>query len=385
MMLKNNKIKRLNESTSGQLDAIDQLFGDMFCEPLVKYEKLNKDVILNGLKEMIDDWVENNPEMIKSLRFNSTSVDINREYLIAIRINDEQFIRDFGQLYLDKLPGKSKVYLLVNEDREPVKIDENIGVLNCYNEDDYIYIEIKNNNYYLYDFDNKKEIDKLGTEANWFDNLLEYNFADNEDIEDSSFDNSSKEVREYTKEEKRKIIEANSTIFKRIAAISYIIGLLYKNNKKLTELNNEKKLTKKNRVLFKEIIETIDINYISVNYNTLMKFSDEELKKIELNINDFNNVFGNYKDDDFKKTIDYLQGNSDEIEFTTDEFIQIISKFIMKNASIIRENLITIQSIEFPDLIQLNTDNLIVLSETVRDSFKVLQNMMDKLVKSMKS
>lgn len=385
MMLKNNKIKRLNESTSGQLDAIEQLFGDMFCEPLVKYEKLNKDVILNGLKEMIDDWVENNPEMIKSLRFNSTSVDINREYLIAIRINDEQFIRDFGQLYLDKLPGKSKVYLLVNEDREPVKIDENIGVLNCYNEDDYIYIEIKNNNYYLYDFDNKKEIDKLGTEANWFDNLLEYNFSDNEDIEDSSLDNSSKEVREYTKEEKRKIIEANSTIFKRIAAISYIIGLLYKNNKKLTELNNEKKLTKKNRVLFKEIIETIDINYISVNYNTLMKFSDEELKKIELNINDFNNVFGNYKDDDFKRTIDYLQGNSDVIEFTTDEFIQIISKFIMKNASIIRENLITIQSIEFPDLIQLNTDNLIVLSETVRDSFKVLQNMMEKLVKSMKS
>ena len=384
-MIKNNKIKRLNESTSGQLDAIDQLFGDMFCEPLVKYEKLNKDVILNGLKEMIDDWVENNPEMIKSLRFNSTSVDINREYLIAIRINDEQFIRDFGQLYLDKLPGKSKVYLLVNEDREPVKIDENIGVLNCYNEEDYIYIEIKNNNYYLYDFDNKKEIDKLGTEANWFDNLLEYNFSDNEDIEDSSLDNSSKEVREYTKEEKRKIIEANSTIFKRIAAISYIIGLLYKNNNKLTELNNEKKLTKKNRVLFKEIIETIDINYISVNYNTLMKFSDEELKKIELNINDFNNVFGNYKDDDFKKTIDYLQGNSDEIEFTTDEFIQIISKFIMKNASIIRENLITIQSIEFPDLIQLNTDNLIILSETVRDSFKVLQNMMDKLVKSMKS
>lgn len=384
-MFKSNKIKRLNESTSGQLDAIDQLFGDMFCEPLVKYEKLNKDVILNGLKEMIDDWVENNPEMIKSLRFNSTSVDINREYLIAIRINDEQFIRDFGQLYLDKLPGKSKVYLLVNEDREPVKIDENIGVLNCYNEEDYIYIEIKNNNYYLYDFDNKKEIDKLGTEANWFDNLLEYNFSDNEDIEDSSLDNSSKEVREYTKEEKRKIIEANSTIFKRIAAISYIIGLLYKNNNKLTELNNEKKLTKKNRVLFKEIIETIDINYISVNYNTLMKFSDEELKKIELNINDFNNVFGNYKDDDFKKTIDYLQGNSDVIEFTTDEFIQIISKFIMKNASIIRENLITIQSIEFPDLIQLNTDNLIVLSETVRDSFKVLQNMMDKLVKSMKS
>lgn len=384
-MIKNNKIKRLNESTSGQLDAIDQLFGDMFCEPLVKYEKLNKDVILNGLKEMIDDWVENNPEMIKSLRFNSTSVDINREYLIAIRINDEQFIRDFGQLYLDKLPGKSKVYLLVNEDREPVKIDENIGVLNCYNEEDYIYIEIKNNNYYLYDFDNKKSIDKLGTEANWFDNLLEYNFSDNEDIEDSSLDNSSKEVREYTKEEKRKIIEANSTIFKRIAAISYIIGLLYKNNNKLTELNNEKKLTKKNRILFKEIIETIDINYISVNYNTLMKFSDEELKKIELNINDFNNVFGNYKDDDFKRTIDYLQGNSDVIEFTTDEFIQIISKFIMKNASIIRENLITIQSIEFPDLIQLNTDNLIVLSETVRDSFKVLQNMMDKLVKSMKS
>lgn len=385
MMFKNHKIKRLNESTSGQLDAIDQLFGDMFCEPLVKYEKLNKDVILNGLKEMIDDWVENNPEMIKSLRFNSTSVDINREYLIAIRINDEQFIRDFGQLYLDKLPGKSKVYLLVNEDREPVKIDANIGVLNCYNEDDYIYIEIKNNNYYLYDFDNKKEIDKLGTEANWFDNLLEYNFSDNEDIEDSSLDNSSKEVREYTKEEKRKIIEANGTIFKRVAAISYIIGLLYKNNKKLTELNNDKKLTKKNRVLFKEIIETIDINYISVNYNTLMKFSDEELKKIELNINDFNNVFGNYKDDDFKRTIDYLQGNSDVIEFTTDEFIQIISKFIMKNASIIRENLITIQSIEFPDLIQLNTDNLIVLSETVRDSFKVLQNMMDKLVKSMKS
>lgn len=385
MMFKNHKIKRLNESTSGQLDAIDQLFGDMFCEPLVKYEKLNKDVILNGLKEMIDDWVENNPEMIKSLRFNSTSVDINREYLIAIRINDEQFIRDFGQLYLDKLPGKSKVYLLVNEDREPVKIDANIGVLNCYNEDDYIYIEIKNNNYYLYDFDNKKEIDKLGTETNWFDKLLEYHLADNEDIENSSLYNSSKEVREYTKEEKRKIIEANGTIFKRVAAISYIIGLLYKNNKKLTELNNDKKLTKKNRVLFKEIIETIDINYISVNYNTLMKFSDEELKKIELNINDFNNVFGNYKDDDFKKTIDYLQGNSDVIEFTTDEFIQIISKFIMKNASIIRENLITIQSIEFPDLIQLNTDNLIVLSETVRDSFKVLQNMMDKLIKSMKS
>lgn len=385
MMFKNHKIKRLNESTSGQLDAIDQLFGDMFCEPLVKYEKLNKDVILNGLKEMIDDWVENNPEMIKSLRFNSTSVDINREYLIAIRINDEQFIRDFGQLYLDKLPGKSKVYLLVNEDREPVKIDENIGVLNCYNEDDYIYIEIKNNNYYLYDFDNKKEIDKLGTEANWFDNLLEYHFADNEAIEDSSLDNSSKEVREYTKEEKRKIIEANSTIFKRIAAISYIIGLLYKNNNKLTKLNNDKKLTKQNRVLFKEIIETIDINYISVNYNTLMKFSDEELKKIELNINDFNNVFGNYKDDDFKKAIDYLQGNSDVIEFTTDEFIQIVSKFIMKNASIIRENLINIQSIEFPDLIQLNTDNLIALSETVRDSFKVLQDMMERLIKSMKS
>lgn len=384
-MIKNHKIKRLNESTSGQLDAIDQLFGDMFCEPLVKYEKLNKDVILNGLKEMIDDWVENNPEMIRSLRFNSTSVDINREYLIAIRINDEQFIRDFGQLYLDKLPGKSKVYLLVNEDREPVKIDANIGVLNCYNEDDYIYIEIKNNNYYLYDFDNKKEIDKLGTETNWFDKLLEYHLADNEDIEDSSLYNSSKEVREYTKEEKRKIIEANGTIFKRVAAISYIIGLLYKNNKKLTKLNNDKKLTKKNRVLFKEMIETIDINYISVNYNTLMKFSDEELKKIELNINDFNNVFGNYKDDDFKKTIDYLQGNSDVIEFTTDEFIQIISKFIMKNASIIRENLVTIQSIEFPDLIQLNTDNLIVLSETVRDSFKVLQNMMDKLIKSMKS
>lgn len=384
-MFKKYKTKRLYESTSGQLDAIDQLFGDMFCEPLVKYEKLNKDVILNGLKEMIDDWVENNPEMIKSLRFNSTSVDINREYLIAIRINDEQFIRDFGQLYLDKLPGKSKVYLLVNEDRDPVKIDANIGVLNCYNEDDYIYIEIKNNNYYLYDFDNKKEIDKLGTEANWFDNLLDYNFADNEDREEDSLYNSSKEVREYTKEEKRKIIEANGTIFKRVAAISYIIGLLYKNNKKLTELNNDKKLTKKNRVLFKEIIETIDINYISVNYNTLMKFSDEELKKIELNINDFNNVFGNYKDDDFKRTIDYLQGNSDVIEFTTDEFIQIISKFIIKNASIIRENLITIQSIEFPDLIQLNTDNLIVLSETVRDSFKVLQNMMDKIVKSMRS
>lgn len=384
-MFKKYKTKRLYESTSGQLDAIDQLFGDMFCEPLVKYEKLNKDVILNGLKEMIDEWVEDNPEMIKSLRFNSTSVDINREYLIAIRINDEQFIRDFGQLYLDKLPGKSKVYLLVNEDRDPVKIDANIGVLNCYNEDDYIYIEIKNNNYYLYDFDNKKEIDKLGTEANWFDNLLDYNFADNEDREEDSLYNSSKEVREYTKEEKRKIIEANGTIFKRVAAISYIIGLLYKNNKKLTELNNDKKLTKKNRVLFKEIIETIDINYISVNYNTLMKFSDEELKKIELNINDFNNVFGNYKDDDFKRTIDYLQGNSDVIEFTTDEFIQIISKFIIKNASIIRENLITIQSIEFPDLIQLNTDNLIVLSETVRDSFKVLQNMMDKIVKSMRS
>lgn len=379
-MFKNNRIKRLYESASGHLDAIDQLFGDMFCEPLVKYEKLNKDEILNGLKEMIDDWVENNPEMIKSLRFNSTSVDISREYLIPIRINDEQFIRDFGQLYLDKLPGKSKIYLLVDENREPVQIDANVGVLNCYNEDDYIYIEFKDDNkYWLYDFDNKKEIVELGTPTKWFDKLLEYYSSYNKDKEDSS-----DIIQKYSDEQKNTIIKANKTIFQRVAAISYVIGLLYKYNNKLTKLNNEKKPSKQNRILFREITEIIDNNYISVNYDTSMIFSEEELKKIDLNISDFNNAFSNYKDNDFEKIINYLRGGVDTIDFTSDEFIQIISKFIMEYASIIRENLITIQSIEFPDLIQLNSDNLIELEETVRDSLKILQTMMDKFVKSMK-
>lgn len=380
-MFKNHKIKRLYESTSGQFDAIDQLFGDMFCEPLVKYEKLNKDEILNGLKEMIDDWVENNPEMIKFLRFNSTSVDIDREYLVAIRINDEQFIRDFGQLYLDKLPGKSKIYLLVNEDREPVKFDKNLGLLNCYDEDDYIYILLKDNKYWLYDFDNKKEIDELGTPTKWFDKLKDYYLKNNNHSYDNSVLDDSKNTYNYTytSDEEKQLISSNERIIKVITAISYVISLLYKNNNKLTVLNNGKKPSKQIRKLFKEVIEVIDINYISVNYNGSL---DE---KFNTEIESFDNEMTNYNNDNFQKIMRYLNGKSDVLDFTLEEVIQHISEFIIIKSSVIRENLITIQNIEFPDLIQLNTDNLIVLTETARDSLQVLWDMMNVFIKSMKS
>lgn len=380
-MFKSHKIKRLNESTSGHLDAIDQLFGDMFCEPLVKYEKLNKDEILNGLKEMIDDWVENNPEMIKSLRFNSTSVDISREYLIAIRINDEQFIRDFGQLYLDKLPGKSKIYLLVDENREPVKFDKNLGLLNCYDEDEYIYILLKNNKYWLYDFDNKKEIDELGTPTTWFDKLRDYYLKNNNHSYDNPVLDDSKNIYDYTytSEEEKQLISSNKRIIQVITAISYVISLLYKNNNKLTVLNNGKKPSKQIRKLFKEVIEVIDINYISVNYNGSL---DE---KFNTEIESFDNEMNNYKNDNFQKIMRYLNGKSDVLDFTLEEVIQHISEFIIIKSSDIKENLITIQSIEFPDLIQLNIDNLIVLTETARDSLQVLWDMMNTFIKSMKS